>query len=119
MSLIIVDMPSLSDRRSSGFCSDSERRESLGSGRHGLVTKMVFWICFLFFFVGPWSLEGTGWSQTCYFAIFFVLVFLCFFGHLRFGRHGLVKMMVLILMRRRIMVMMWTVPLNFVVSVWN
>ena len=70
MSLIIVDIHSLSDRRSSGFCSDSERRESLGSGRHGLVTNIVFWICLLFF-LGPWSLEGTGWSQTCYFAMFF------------------------------------------------
>ena len=28
---------SLSDRRSSGFCSDSERRESSGIGRHGWV----------------------------------------------------------------------------------
>ena len=73
MSLIILDILSLSDRRSSGFCSDSERRESLGSGRHGLVSKMVFWICFFFFLV-ICILEGTGWSQRWSFGLVFLFL---------------------------------------------
>ena len=102
MSLIIVDMLSLSDRRSSGFCSDSERRESLGSGRHGLVTKMVFYHIFCIFECKGWSqrvslfgfcfflviciLKGMGKSQRCFLCFCFLLFCCCFFWSFAFWK---------------------------------